>query len=149
MKSHKCQLFNTLLLDAVNPRDKLKGRAGWRVTLDVRLRSTVHCVEHDKTVLCPSILKGQNKEEDIHISDLICFPSNYRVIRWKDCKSKHQRKTLTSPPKSVSAGGPPLKYLWLKKKKTRKKRKKGVFRHDIIETKVRTAKDESTGDLTQ
>lgn len=62
-KTHKCQLWNNYLLDAVDPRDKLKGRAGWCVTLDIRLRSTVHCVEHYKTVLRPSILQGQKKQE--------------------------------------------------------------------------------------
>ena len=61
-------LQKQILLDAVNPRDKLKGRAGWCVTLDVGFRSTVHCVEHNKTILCASIL---NEEERIGIVVLI------------------------------------------------------------------------------
>lgn len=51
------------LLYAVDPGDKLKCRAGRRVALDVRLWSTVYCIEHHKAVLCASILvKKETKE---------------------------------------------------------------------------------------
>lgn len=51
-----CIMFNKLL-NAVDPGDKLEGRAGRCVALDIRLRGTVHRVEHHQTVLRPSILE--------------------------------------------------------------------------------------------
>lgn len=36
------------------------------------------------------------------------------------CHVKAIKHTLTSPPKSVSAGGPPLKYLQLRKNKEKR-----------------------------
>lgn len=63
------------LLDAVDPRHKLKGRARWCVTLDVGLRRAVYCVEHHEAVLCPSILEGQRKHRNMYISNI-----NRRVL---------------------------------------------------------------------
>lgn len=97
-------------LDAVDPRDKLKSRACWRVTLDIWLRSTVHRIEHHKTILRPSILEGQDTQGSININSSKKLFS--KQVSYGITGGGIHEKTLTSPPKSVSAGGPPLKYLW-------------------------------------
>lgn len=53
---HEPGLLRGLLLDAVDPCDKLKGGACRSVALHVGLGGTVHSVEHNQAVLCSSIL---------------------------------------------------------------------------------------------
>lgn len=99
-------------LNAIQPGDKLVGAAGRRVALDVRLRGAIHGVEHHQAVLGPSILRWEGGHGDL-ASQAARVPQNTRPVTPRPppgpAGAPHPR--LTSPPKSVSAGGPPLKYL--------------------------------------
>lgn len=93
------------VLNAVNPGDELKSRAGWSVALNVRLWGTIHCVEDHQSILCTTILI---KEKDWLYEISSEGISELTAVMWK---TTYNNIKLTSPPKSVSAGGPPLKYL--------------------------------------